>query len=72
VGSVPKPGVVEQKVITYLSKSEGKGNTLHISRKFAVDILMVAAKSYSELQNFYRFVRTTDEEQIVVQPGAPK
>jgi hypothetical protein len=33
---------------------------------------MVAAKSYSELQNFYRFVRTTDEEQIVVQPGAPK
>jgi hypothetical protein len=70
VGSVPKPEAVEQKVITYLSKCEGKGNTLHISRKFATDIQMVAAKSYPQLQNFYRFVRTTDEEQIVVQPGA--
>jgi hypothetical protein len=70
VSHVPQMEPVEQQAIAYVVKSEGKGNTLHISRKFAINFLIVDVKNYPLLQNFYRFVRTTDEEQIVVQPGA--
>jgi hypothetical protein len=35
-----------------------------------VDILVLEAKYYPALRNFFQIVRTGDEEQIVLQPGA--
>jgi len=37
-----------------------------------VDFLILDSKYYLALRNFYQVVRTGDEEQIVLQPGAAK
>jgi hypothetical protein len=43
---------------------------LHLTRKLIVDMMFLEAKYYSPLRNFFQFVRTGDEQQIVLQPGA--
>jgi hypothetical protein len=34
-----------------------------------MDVLLLEQKYYPALRNFFQLVRTTDEEQILVQPG---
>jgi hypothetical protein len=34
-----------------------------------MDMLMLEQKYYPALRNFFQVVRTTDEEQILLQPG---
>ena len=50
-------------------KVENDKNRLHLNRKLSVDLLLAEAKYYGSLRNFFRSVRTGDEEQIVLQPG---
>ncbi len=59
-----------QKVSAYASEVRAEEKTLHVRRRLAVDMDRVSPGSYSAWRSFYNTVRTTDEEQIVVQPGA--
>jgi len=43
---------------------------LHLTRKLNVDFLFLETKYYGALRTFFQVVRTGDEEQIVLQPGA--
>jgi hypothetical protein len=70
VSSVPQATNDVQPIIGYTSKVTSENGTLHLSRKFSTDILMIESKYYSALQNFYRMVRTSDEQQIVLLPGS--
>ena len=67
--SLPAAQNVDQKVVVYILKVENDKNRLHLTRKLAVDLLLAEAKYYGSLRNFFRSVRTGDEEQIVLQPG---
>ncbi|MGA3127873.1 MAG: DUF3857 domain-containing protein [Candidatus Korobacteraceae bacterium] len=67
--SLPPEASTDLKSIAFDSKLENDKGRLHLSRKLTTDILMLDAKYYSTLQNFYRMVRTRDEEQIVLLPG---
>ena len=55
-------------VVRYILKVENNQGTLHLNRKLTVDVLLLDAKYYTALRNFFQAVRTGDEEQIVLQP----
>jgi hypothetical protein len=70
VGSLPKPADQDAKSAQYTLKVENKNGTLHIQRELRCDLLMVPKESYPVLRNFFAAVRTQDDQQIVLQPGA--
>jgi hypothetical protein len=51
-------------------KVDKDGSTLHMTRKLAWDFLLIEAKYYPALRNFFQTVRTGDDQQIVLQPAA--
>jgi hypothetical protein len=69
VSSVPPAQSQDQHVVVYSLKVENGKDTLHLTRKLSVDMVLVEPKYYPALRNFFQVVRTGDEEQIVLQPG---
>ena len=69
VSSLPAPQNQDGKAVVYTLKEEYNNGTLHLTRKVKVDLLMLDTKFYGALQNFFRVMRTGDEQQIVLQPG---
>jgi Domain of Unknown Function with PDB structure (DUF3857) len=69
VTSVPSPQIQDGRVVAYTLKVENGKDTLHLTRKLSVDILLLDAKYYGALRNFFQVVRTADDGQIVLQPG---
>jgi hypothetical protein len=65
---VPKPLSDDGQVIAYNLKVESDKGTLHLQRKLSVDFLLLDLKYYPALRKFFQTVRTTDEQQIVLQP----
>ncbi|HSZ63494.1 MAG TPA: DUF3857 domain-containing protein [Terriglobales bacterium] len=69
VSSVPPPQNQDGHVILYTLKVDQSPGTVRLTRKFTVDFMMLEAKYYTALRNFFQVVRTGDGEQIVLQPG---
>ena len=70
VSSVPKDHIDQGRVCSFNTKVENNNGTLHLTRTLNIDSLGMEVKYYSALRNFFQVVRTTDEQQIVLQPGA--
>ncbi len=70
VNSMPPAHIDEGKVCAYSTKAENKQGTLHLTRKLSVEAITLETKYYGALRNFFQVVRTGDDQQIVVQPGA--
>jgi len=68
VSSTPKAVNQDAKAIVYTMKADEDKGTLHLTRGLAVNMILVDAKSYPTLRNFFQVVRTDDEQQIVLQP----
>ena len=68
--SLPKDAKLDRKVIAYSLKAEDKQSTLLIRRTLSIDTLYVLQESYPAMRNFFQNVRTTDEEQILLQPAS--
>ncbi|HSZ63495.1 MAG TPA: DUF3857 domain-containing protein [Terriglobales bacterium] len=69
VSSLPPLQDRDGKVITYTLKVEQSPGTLRLTRKLAVDIVLLDPKNYPALRNFYENIRTSDGVQIVALPG---
>jgi Domain of Unknown Function with PDB structure (DUF3857)/Transglutaminase-like superfamily len=69
VSSVPPAKGESSKVIAYSMKVENEKGTLHVSRMLNVDMLLLDAKYYTSLRNFFQIVRAGDEQQVVLEPG---
>jgi Domain of Unknown Function with PDB structure (DUF3857) len=65
--TLPKQGA---GLVTYEMKAENNKGTLHLKRFLNVDILILEQKYYAPLRNFFQVVRTNDEQQVILQPGA--
>jgi len=70
VSSLPNVQDLDAKAAVYRLKVENNKGTLHLTRRLNMDLLMVDQKLYPTLRNFFQVVRTGDEQQIVLQPGA--
>ena len=68
VSSLPPAKNQDGKVVLYELKAENDKNTIHLSRKLKVDLLLLEPKYYAALRNFFQVVRSGDEEQVVLQP----
>jgi len=69
ISSVPSPRNQDGHVMMYAMKVEQRPGALHLTRKLSIDVLLLEQKYYTALRNFFQMVRTSDGEQIVVQPG---
>jgi hypothetical protein len=69
VTSVPKPQDMNAKAAEYILKCDDQKTAVRITRTLRIDLFMVPKDMYPALRNFYQVVRTSDEEQIVLQPG---
>lgn len=70
VSAVPKPRVNDQQAAVYTLKVEDEKGTLHVVRTLKNDLVVLDAKQYPSLRGFYQTVKSGDEEQVMVQPGA--
>ena len=70
VSSLPPARTDAGKVCSFNTSFENKQGTLHLTRKLDIETLTLETKYYGALRNFFQTVRTGDEQQIVVQPGA--
>jgi transglutaminase-like putative cysteine protease len=70
VSSVPPEHKDPGKVCAFNTSVENKNGTLHLTRNLDIATLALAPKYYGALRNFFQTVRTGDDQQIVVQPGA--
>jgi len=69
VGSVPGPREEDGHIIVYSLKVEKNGETLRMTRKLTIDVVMLEQKYYTSLRNFFQAVRNGDGQQIVLQPA---
>jgi hypothetical protein len=69
VSSLPAAQKQDGHVVVYSLQVENAKNTLHLTRNLSVDFLLIDQKYYPALRNFFQVVRTSDEEQIVLQSG---
>jgi hypothetical protein len=70
VGNIPRGQQQDKGLVAYTLKVENDKDVLHLSRTLKVDVLILEPKYYTALRTFFQSVRTADEEQIVLQPGA--
>jgi len=68
INSLPKARNLDFKLYSYAVAAEEKEGTLHLKRDISVGLLLVEAKYYDALRQFFQTVRTADEEQIVIAP----
>ena len=70
VASLPPAKNQDGHIVSYTLNVENNHETLHLTRKLNIDFLFLETKYYGALRTFFQVVRTGDEEQIVLQPGA--
>src|SRR5258708_28839074 len=71
VTSVHRESEFDVKMVGYSLKAANQHHSVHISRQLHTDAMLLKPQDYSTLRDFFQKVRTTDEEQILLQPGAP-
>jgi Domain of Unknown Function with PDB structure (DUF3857) len=65
-----KPINQDAKAVAYTFSVESKPGSVHLQRSIRADIFMVPADKYSILRSFFQFVRTADDQQVVLIPSA--
>jgi Domain of Unknown Function with PDB structure (DUF3857) len=70
ISTVPQAQKLDAKAVVYTLDAKNDKGTLHINRVLDVDILLLPTENYSTLRKVFQVVRTDDEEQVMLQPGA--
>lgn len=68
--SVPPAQKKDGGAITYTSQAAVDKSALKLHRTLNLDLMMVEAKMYPALRNFFQAVRTLDEQQVLLQPSS--
>ena len=72
VSSLPPAQDEDGKAIGYMIKAENDKQTLRLSRRLRIGLILLEVKYYAPLRDFFQMVRKGDEQQIVLQPGAAR
>jgi hypothetical protein len=70
IGSLPKPQDQDAKAAEYILTVEEKSGAIHMTRMLRNDLLLLQKDFYPTLRTFFQVVKTSDEKQIVLEPGA--
>ena len=72
IPSLPTGWADTTDAVGYSFKAEGSKGALHLSRNLEVKFIFLDTKYYAALRNFYQKIKTTDDQQVVLEAGAPK
>lgn len=70
IGSLPAPQLIAAGIMDYSLSAENSNGMLHVKRQLANHTLLVQAKFYDSVHDFYQQVRTGDEEQVILSANA--
>lgn len=70
ISSLPQIKPLDAKAITYKLEAANDKGTLHLTRNLNVDITLLPVQNYGTLRQIFQIVRTADEQQVILQPGA--
>lgn len=70
IATLPAPQKLDAKALVYDLEAQNNKGTLHLDRTLNVDILLLPKDNYGNLRKIFQFVRSSDEEQVMLQPGA--
>lgn len=70
ISAVPEPQKVDAKAILFDLETKNEKGTLHVTRDLKVNILMLPVENYPTLRKIFQVVRTFDEQQATLMPGA--
>jgi hypothetical protein len=70
ISTVPQPQKLDAKAVVYVLDAKNDKGTLHIDRSLNVDITLLSQENYGKLRKIFQVVRTADEQQVMLQPGA--
>src|SRR5260370_2842457 len=70
VSNLPPVQDENAKAAGHIIKAESDQQKLHLARKLRIDLILLDAKHYPTLRQFFQMVRNGDEQQIVLQPAA--
>jgi len=69
VSNLPSPLKQDGHIITYSMKADNESGKLHVTRSLDVNFVMLQTQYYPALRNFLQQVKTSDEQQVVLQQG---
>jgi hypothetical protein len=71
VSSVPRPGSADIHIADCTWTADGTPTTLHLKRDLTIDTLLINAKYYGQLQDFFQAVKRSAEEEavVIIPPG---
>ncbi len=70
IGALPPAHQQDQHLITYSLTMSNESGSLRLKRTMTVDFLLLDKKYYTALRTFFQGVKTSDDQQIVLQPAA--
>jgi Domain of Unknown Function with PDB structure (DUF3857) len=70
ISAVPEPKTIDAKAILFDLETKNEKGTLHLTRNLKVNILMLPVENYPTLRKIFQVVRTFDEQQATLMPGA--
>ncbi len=70
VGSLPPAHNQDGHIITYSLTMANEKGSVRLSRTITVDFLLLDRQYYAALRTFFQGVKSSDDQQIVLQPGA--
>ncbi|MGH9494143.1 MAG: DUF3857 domain-containing protein [Candidatus Sulfotelmatobacter sp.] len=70
ISTVPQPQKLDAKAVVYTLDAKNENGTIRINRVLNVDILLLPTQNYPTLRKLFQVVRTADEQQVMLQPGA--
>jgi hypothetical protein len=72
VSSLPQGWSDTGRVVSYTLKAENDKGKLHLSRALKVEFILMEVKYYPALRKYFQEIKTTDDQQIVLDPGAAR
>jgi len=70
ISTLPDMPPFDAKAITYNLDAKNDKGTLHLKRTLNVDVTYLPKENYGTLRQIFQRVRTGDEQQVILQPGA--
>ena len=66
VSAVPPPSTLNAGSLGYSSEMTSDAQSVTLKRKFFVNVMLIEAKNYNPLRNFYSAVLTADQKPVVL------
>ncbi len=70
IGTLPPEQKQDGHIITYSLTASNESGSLRLKRSMTVDFLLLDKKYYPALRTFFQGVKTSDDQQVVLQPAA--